>query len=79
MLEDYSNLDNIVCIDEDTLNDKVDVSKSEKTSVNLFVNDNNDIVISLDIGEDILKKITQKSINVEFTLSKDFIQKIIKQ
>lgn len=83
MLEDYSNTDIVEYIEDDNLsiNDNLSSNniKSQKTSINLFTNVNNDMVISLNICEDILKKINNNNnINVQFTLSRDFIVDLLK-
>jgi|SaaInlStandDraft_6_1057023.scaffolds.fasta_scaffold00865_16 hypothetical protein len=73
MLDDYSNID-IIEYDNNIFPKIRNILKKEnkKTSIELYKNTNNNIVISLNIYEDILQKINN-NINVQFVLSCDFI------
>lgn len=79
-LEDFSNKDNIECIDYDDIIENI-VSKKKNNNdknIDFTVDNNNNLVISLNLTKNIIKNIKKNSIvKLEFQLSKEFYLSIL--
>ena len=79
-LEDFSNKDNIECIDYDDIIENT-VSKKKNNNdknIDFTVDNNNNLVISLNLTKNIIKNIKKNSIlKLEFQLSKEFYLSIL--
>lgn len=85
-LDDYSNTDNIEYIYTDEEEDIIVSNNSQKipkdkSSVNLQVGDNNNVIISLNINDDIISILNntkyKDNLKIEFELSKEFYLSLI--
>ena len=81
ILEDFSNKDNIECIDSNDIIENLLLSnKKDKKEQNIdfSVDNNNNLVISLNLTKNIIKNIKKNSIvKLEFQLSKEFYLSIL--
>ena len=89
ILDDYSNadnIDNIEYIDTDEEDDWIVLNKEQKipkdkSSVNLQVGENNKVIVSLNINDDIISILNntkyKDSLKIEFELSKEFYMSLV--
>ena len=81
ILEDFSNKDNIDFIED--IIDIDDIDESSKNvpndqNIDFTVNNNNNLVISLNLTKNIIKNIKKNStVKLEFQLSKEFYLSIL--
>jgi hypothetical protein len=87
ILEDFSTIDSIDTI-ENNINDIIENNLNndlendiKKSTVNLHVDDNNNVVISLNINDDIIEILNRSeekdNLKIEFFLSKDFYLSLV--
>ena len=81
ILEDFSHKDNIEYIDSDEIIDNI-ISNNKKDkneqNIDFTVDNNNNLVISLNLTKNIIKNIKKNSlVKLEFQLSKEFYLSIL--